>query len=362
MLRGVGLVIASVVVLALAPAATAAERFAEPNGNGPAATCPAMDPCDIVTAIEDATVVATDIITVTPGTYNLAAGQTLVPLVNPITIRGQPGAARPAIIVDDEALEVGAGTQVRDLFVRSTNGSPAVRANAATLERLEVQAVDPANGGVFLLNGAVFRDSFASTNRDGAAADTVRALIGGATITNVTAIGFGDGADGVVADPETQVVTVRNVIARGNGAMGAGVRVEDDGDTDNLDVITSFSNYSNFIEVEPEGDFIDGGGNQTPAPAFVNGSAAARDFHQLMGSITINAGSPFASTGALDVDGQTRVMGSALDIGGDEFFEVAPMPAGTPPPAQKKKRKCKKRKKRGRGAAFAKKRCKKKKR
>jgi hypothetical protein len=364
-LRRVSLpVVVGVAALMLAPTASA-ERFAEDGGNGPAATCPAADPCDITTAIEDATVVAGEIITIMPGTYNLAAGGTLSPLVNPVTIRGLPGGARPRIIVDDEAFDVGAGTVLRELFIQSTNGSPSVLGNGSTLERLEVQAVDPATEAVRLMNGAVLRDSFASTNRDGAAADTVRALIGGATITNVTAIGLGDNADGVVAEPENQTVIVRNVIARGTGVQGEGVRVESAAMI-NLDVITSFSNYSSFIEQEPEGDFIDGGGNQTPPPAFVNPSVAVRDFHQLPGSVTIDMGSPFASTGIADVDGQARIAGCALDIGGDELPSICPTqpltPASPAAAINKKKRKCKKKKKKGRSAAVAAKRkCKKKK-
>ncbi len=325
-------------------------------------TCPAGDPCDIEIAMESVFVMAGDVITILPGNYAPAA--TLIPFANPVTIRGQPGTPKPRVTVNAAALEVGAGSLVQDLYIESTNGNPTVDASGATLERLEVRATDPASGAVFLRNGAVFRDSFASTNKDGAAADTVRAVIGGATISNATAIGLGDGADGIVADPETQIVTIRNSIARGFGAMGEGIRAEDDAGTDNLDVVTSFSNYSSFIEVEPEGDFIDAGGNQTAAPLFVNGSAAVRDFHQLMGSPTRNAGSPAAFTSAADIDGQARTMGSALDIGGDEFFEVAPAtpPATTPAtPVKRKKKKCKRKKKR-RGAAAAKKRCKKRKR
>lgn len=353
-------VIASAITLLLAPAASA-QRFAAPGGSGPAATCPFADPCDIEVAIESAFVVAGETIIVLPGNYSLAA--TLIPNANPVTITGQPGAPRPRISVANTALDAGAGTVVRDLFLQSTAGSPAVFGRGATLERLEVQAVDPASGGVFLEDGALFRDSFASTNRDGAAADTVRAVFNGATVSNVTAIGLGDGADGIVADPVPQTVTLRNVIARGSGAMGFGIRVRDDGDNDNLVVTATSSNYSNFIDVPPDGLFVDGGGNQTAAPAFVDPGPTARDFHQVVGSPTRNAGSPFAGTGALDIDGQARIMGTALDIGGDEFFEVAPIPSIAPPQAGagKKAKKCKKKKK-GKGAVAAKKRCKKKKR
>ncbi|MGA9370488.1 MAG: choice-of-anchor Q domain-containing protein [Solirubrobacterales bacterium] len=78
-------------------------------------------------------------------------------------------------------------------------------------------------------------------------------------------------------------------------------------------------------------------------------------FHQAAGSPTIDKGSAsFASS--LDIDGGARTVGSAPDIGADEF--VPPTSSTTPPPAgptptsttsnsNNKKKKCKKKHKKG---------------
>jgi hypothetical protein len=162
---------------------------------------------------------------------------------------------------------------------------------------------------------------------------------------------------------------MQNVIARGTDA---GIRAEDDGvaDGDALVIKVDRANYSTVVETEPEAD-VQLASAQTAAPLFVNADPAVRDFHQLASSPTIDAGNPFASTGMVDFDGQARVMGCALDIGGDEFSATCPVPsAPTLPPTPitpstaptPKKKKCKKKGKKRRSAAAAKKRCKKKKR
>jgi hypothetical protein len=346
----------------LFPPDALAERFASPTGDASAATtCPISDPCDIATAIEDASVIAGDVITILPGDYTLGPSPaTLSPLVNPVTIRAQPGGARPRIVVADNAMSVGSGTLVQGLSVEGTTGSFGVSASGATLERMEIRSTSPNDAAVILQNGSVLRDSFASTNLGGVSGDAVR-VFGGGTLSNVTAIGLGVGSDGVIGAAETQTVTLRNVIARGDGA---GIRAEDDGDADNLDINVSYSNYSSIVEAEPDADVILGAGNQTAAPLFADAAPTVRDFHQLAGSPTINMGNPNGTSGPFDIDGDARVMGAALDIGGDEFLEAQPAPPGPTPAAPATpttKKKCKKKRK-PRSAGPAKKRCKKKRR
>jgi Ca2+-binding RTX toxin-like protein len=329
--RGAGLCLLAIVTsLAIAESAVAAERFASPTGdNSAAATCPIGDPCDIETAIEDVSVMAGDIITVLPGDYAPAAR--LQPEESPVTIRAQPGGARPRIVVNDDALRLLAGDIVRGLYLECTLNSQAVSANGSTLEQMVIHATPPCDRGVSASNGAVIRDSVVSTNFGGVQGDAVNVSGGGATLSGLTAVGLGLNSDGVVAIAGTQSVTLRNVIARGDGT-GAGIRAEDDAvaDGDNLDINVAFSNYSSIAETPPEADVIEGAGNQTAAPLFVNASPTVRDFHQLTGSPTINMGSPDGTTGALDFDGETRIMGAALDIGGDEFSGPDPVPI-TPP-------------------------------
>jgi hypothetical protein len=344
--------------LVLAPSA-AAERFAHPMGDNSAAmTCPIEDPCDINTAIEDASVMAGETITILPGDYPLSGSQTLDPAANPVTIRAQPGEARPRIVVDANGINVQPGDVLRGLYVECTSNSHAVSANGSTLEQMVIHATHPCDRGVSVSNGGVIRDSVVTTGFNGASGDAVRAY-SGAILSNVTAIGLGTLSDGFTAEPTTAAITLRNVIARG---QDAGIRVEDDVDPDDLDVFVYGSNYSSVVEAEPEADFIDLGGNQTAAPLFVNPDPLVRDFHQLAGSPTVDAGASFMGISALDVDGQARVMGCAPDIGADELTRncgtVTGVP-GTPAAPATPAKKCKKKKKKKRAAAA--KKCKRKK-
>ena len=70
---------------------------------------------------------------------------------------------------------------------------------------------------------------------------------------------------------------------------------------------------------------IDGGGNQSAAPLFVNTEAG--DFREAAGSPTIDAGLA-DELGPLDLAGNPRVLGSAPDIGAYEFVPPAPEQKG----------------------------------
>ena len=224
------------------------------------------NPCGIETAIEDIAVVAGDTITVLPGDYALPGfGTTLEPEESPVTIRAQPGGARPNIVVGDDALDVSAGDTVRGLYIEGTSGSQTLHASGATVEQMQIHSSGANDVGAILRNGAVLRDSFVSTAMAGDPAVLVDG--GGATLSGVTAIGLGVNSRGVEGFPVTQVVTLRNVIARGSGA-GPGILAVDDADADNLDINVSFTNYSSIAETTPEADVIEGPGNQTAAPLF----------------------------------------------------------------------------------------------
>jgi hypothetical protein len=106
-------------------------------------------------------------------------------------------------------------------------------------------------------------------------------------------------------------------------------------------VEASHSNYraAKVSQTVPN-EIVDLGGNQTAVEPLLSS-----DFHELAGSPTIDAGVADARLGALDPDGNARVMGAAPDIGAYEFVVPAPPIAGgkspvtpgpvtpTPPPA-----------------------------
>jgi N-acetylneuraminic acid mutarotase len=119
-------------------------------------------------------------------------------------------------------------------------------------------------------------------------------------------------------------VDAKNVIARG-GSHDAAAHGFDHPSTGTLHF--AYSNYrpttNDTAGPSPAGVISDDGHNQTTNPAFVN--AAARDFHQLASSPTVDAGTEDAQNGPADIDGDARELGLAPDIGADE---LAPSPAG----------------------------------
>jgi hypothetical protein len=183
----------------------------------------------------------------------------------------------------------------------------------------------------------------------------------GSRLRNVTAVstaaggasfGIGVSAGGTA----TVTLDARNVIARG---QTTDVVATDDADPTGTATVTMAS--SNYASESEPGDAAvtdpGSGGNQVAPPLLAD--AGTGDFHQLSGSPTINAGTPDVLLGALDLDGEARTQGPAVDIGADEFVQVS-TPVVPTPSVPIKKKKCKKKKKK-RPAAAAKKRCKKKK-
>ncbi len=85
-------------------------------------------------------------------------------------------------------------------------------------------------------------------------------------------------------------------------------------------------NHSNFDTSKGEGDakVIDGGGNQSAPPLFVD--AENRNYHEAAGSPTIDAGIA-GELGPLDLDGNPRVLGPAPDIGAFETSNPAKVAA-----------------------------------
>jgi hypothetical protein len=87
-------------------------------------------------------------------------------------------------------------------------------------------------------------------------------------------------------------------------------------------IVASNSNFDTVKE-QGTGMVVDAGGNQTPAPLFVD--AANGDYREAAGSPTIDAGST-DRIGALDLGGYPRTLGAAPDIGAYEFVPPVPPP------------------------------------
>jgi len=321
-----GMIVATAALGALSvPAAAQAVRFAEPGGNGPEATCPQTDPCEIHDAIEGISVVDGDTVTVLPGTYSV--GTDPVDVFDSITIEGQAGQPLPRLI----------GTTMWTLFLSPSDPSVVRRVHVEStanpggysfyaegdhlIEQVEVVASGTSSTGAVLKDGATFRDSVAVTNLAGASAIITGgpgSLLDPIRITNSTVIGTAAGSHGISVlanSGSPQRVTARNVIAR---APGTGIRAVDTGGVgdDDVEIDVAFSNYSSVLAEPPDARVVLLGNNQQTAPLFAN--AGGGDYRQLPGSATIGAGTSAALLGPLDFEGQPRVQGTAPDIGADE--------------------------------------------
>jgi hypothetical protein len=346
--------------LALFGAATAqaaTTRIASPTGSG--VTCNDVTPCTIGQAVllsaDDDTVL------LRPGPFTLPGGG--LNISTALTMRPQtPGTRVELKSTAGDSIAVFDSAHLQDLLINiSTLGAGGIalitQGAPAIIDRVAIIAEGSfAATGVLLKDGSNLLNStvwVSSTSGDG--------VIGGGTggtIRNSTIIATGISSSGVHADGAytvsgPQTVTVQNSIVRSTTEdLFAG------GGTGPVVLNVDHSNY-----VSNSGTINDLGGHQTAAPLFAN--AAAGDFHELLGSPTIDAGALVPGLSALDFDGGPRVVNShpgctALpDIGADEFaLDATPGTCISP-----SKQKCKKKKKKHHSAAAAKKKkCKKKKR
>jgi hypothetical protein len=349
-----GFAVALAVACAFPSAAAAADRFAEPGGDG-AEPCLQTDPCDVVTAVNDAA--QFDDITLLSGTYSTSVtlGAKFDPSFDPkfnLTIHGAPG-ARPVVNfsgVQSTAFYIGMGSTLRDVDVNATaNVSSAFGVvEGGVAERVNAHASGSDAVACNVTGQSSVRDSvcwYSGSGGPNAAAVAVGARYPDFnetdTLRNVTAISAN--GPGILARSATSInsgvtVNATNVIAQGGGGS-ADVRTErltGLPTTPPQQVNLDHSNYATESEFAP-GDITDPGSgtNATNPPVFEN--SAAGDFHQNFHSNgTIDLGT---ATGQQpqerDIDGEYRAMGTAPDIGADEFGAVPPPPTitGTDPPS-----------------------------
>jgi hypothetical protein len=313
----------------LAPVASAAtQRYAGPNGSG--TDCSSASPCGIEEAVKGAS--SGDEVIVAPGGYPLTAT-----LATPaqITVRGVAGQPRPRLLFSgpgQEGLEVTHGSTLRYVHVVQAAAAPALLAIGSSVEQLIAKGTAFPAGATASIADSVIRNSIVvSSGDDGVALATSSVVVPRAgTYRNVTAIATGSGGVAIKAFASTAAgyanVLARNVIARG-GPGGHSLQARTDSSGATATITVGHSNWLGKSTVGTKTSIVEGGGNQSSAPAFVN--AALGDYRQALGSATIDAGLDEAINGPLDVDGDPRQIGG-IDIGADEFVVV---PAVTTGPA-----------------------------
>jgi hypothetical protein len=322
---GLGGIVSLAVLLAAAPAG-AAQRYAAPAGFGTA--CTQADPCSLKESVGKAN--TGDEVVVTPGSYGLEQGVFPKPGVKGVDIHGVTGQPPPKIMgaVNSGLLSTSEGS-LRYLDVVNTGSEypSAVSCGAGgRIEQVRASATGANAVAIYQSADCLVRDSVAvagGSQSSGLASSSWEGYK--ATASNLTAIATGPGSTGVnastviIAGAQSHALDLQNTIASGEAAdLRAAANA-----TYDVAVKIDVSN-SNFdtVDVEPKAA-IGGSGNQTAAPVFVD--AAAGNYHEAPGSPTIDAGSS-AGIGALDPDGNARLLGSAPDIGAFEFVPPVPPP------------------------------------
>jgi hypothetical protein len=331
------LLLASAALLLGAGPASAVVRYAASGGTAEDTVCvtPQASPCSIDIAASGPNVQPDDEVVIAPGDYSDTAGDLgEFDFVSPIAgnVHGAIGQPRPTITLHANsgwgAFLISTG-RLSHLVIETADAQVNVTVQGGTVEDLIARS-STAGARVCqhtVSDTATIRDSVClSTGENSAAVGTnVGTFVGTHTgiLRNVTAIATGNGsyglhyrvhggAPGVVWNVDAKSVIARgeaaDVRADGVGAAGAATTVALD--------------HSNYASTETE---TAAGGSATVTPAGTNFNVtdppllAADSIHQLPGSPTIDAGDVDGSSGATDIDGQTRTIDSAADAGADEL-------------------------------------------
>jgi hypothetical protein len=305
MVRTLVSVVTTLLVVAVAPAADAAQRYAASSGSSTSA-CTAGAPCTIERAVNNAA--SGDEVIVAPGAYQLDA-----PL-NPkgaLDLHGDPNRAAPRIAASGKL------------------GGTVLTFKGGTLRHLSLQAVNPDRQALELQSGVA--DGVIVQSNSGTAA-TVTVSAGGTVLRNavVSSLDSKAGAQALlVKDAKNASAVLRNVTVI-EGAAGTGLRcqVKDGsvsivnaiarGKTADIDANSGCSAaYSNFRPAFSTG-VGPGTGNQSAEPVYADG-----DYRPAAGSPTIDAGALDAFSSSPDPDGRPRSLGAAPDIGAYEYVPAA---------------------------------------
>src|SRR3954454_8478321 len=302
-------IVASLAAALVATAsASATPRYVEPNGATTGDCTPATPQslfakCDLEYALENVSVDGDEVI-VDPGSYTLSP---TVDESDNVTIRGIPGQPRPVVTMGSTGTGLLSLTDPQGGTARRLEIDGGLRLIAGT-KAADDMVID---GRLSLLGNSVVRDSLVTGFL---AVDAGQGLH---EFRNVTAVGTGPGSTAIQVRPANPPCGAAHMIAKNVIAHG---------ELHDLSTATTcgqgFSqieiSYSNYraATVVGAGD-IDRGNNQTDSePVFAN--AAGGDYHQLPTSPTIDGGTADPLLGTADIDGESRTLGLAPDIGADE--------------------------------------------
>jgi hypothetical protein len=347
---GCALVLAATLGLLFASATSAATRYAAPGGTGSDPCAHPARPCSAYTAIHEnaprTTIKAGDVVELAPGTYHAEEEGEFgyippVWLPEGVIVRGEPGKARPVIVIPEDGDSYGAffvptGAEVADVEIRNrheVNGS-AIEISGGTMDRVIARSTGGSNTfACRFASGTVL--SSACINSGGGSAIGVSNLTTKGKLTGVirnsTLIATGPGSIGMdftFSAPKrglTVSIDAVGVIAKGEEKdVVANAWALNKGRGADLSIELRSSDYATVVTDAEDGGTVSvtrpgTNGNITALPLLGRGN-----LYQLPESPTIDRGEIDVASGRLDVDGEARTIGAAPDIGADELgFPVA---------------------------------------
>lgn len=333
--------LATLAICAATPApASAADLHAAPSGSGTA--CSLAEPCSIQAAFSSVTANG-DQILLAGGDYGSAANRITQQLFigwQSVAIKPEPG-ARPKLWLGVDSIWLSSpNSSITGIEIDYDGSGSALAGNVSTIDHVRIKSTGI---GISLSNGTAPVVNISNTmisatgeggwgisqnnvtNMDSEVALNLRnvsVVDDGATSAGVMVIVVGVGAGKV-----TTHLNVWNSIVR-----GAGNDIELQASYA-PDTATALIRRSNFGEVAFFGNGTTSAtdpadlGNQTLAPVFMD--QVGGDLHQAATSPTIDAGLEDLVEGATDIDGDGRIVGSAIDMGADEYAAPPPVDPGT---------------------------------